>query len=169
MDRFDEEVDLVRELYNSAWEKNWGFVPMTDAEVDHMAKQLKPIVDPDLALIGMIDGAPVGFALSLPDINQALHRLNGRLFPFGLIKLLWYLRRIDRIRILTLGLKKEYRRSGLTALLYYETFKRATGKGLWWGESSWILEDNHEMLSGLEKMSFRRYKTYRLYEKDLSP
>ncbi len=168
MDRFDEEVDLVRELYNAAWEKNWGFVPMTDAEVDHMAKQLKPIVDPDLALIGELHGEPVGFALALPDVNQAIRHLNGRLFPFGILKLLWHMRRINGIRIITLGLKPEYRKSGLASLFYFEIFKRATGKGHTWGESSWVLEDNHPMLSGLEKMRFWRYKTYRLYEKVLS-
>jgi GNAT superfamily N-acetyltransferase len=167
MDRFSEEVDLVRDLYNSAWEKNWGFVPMTDAEVDHMAKQLKPIVDPDLALIGEHDGEPVGFALALPDVNQAIRHVNGRLFPFGIFKLFWYIRRINGIRIITLGLKPEYRKSGLATLLYFEIFKRGTGKGHSWGESSWVLEDNQAMLSGLEKMRFWRYKTYRLYEKAL--
>jgi len=165
MDRFDEEVDLVRELYNAAWEKNWGFVPMTDAEVDHMAKQLKPVVDPDLALIGEHEGVPVGFALALPDINQAIRHLNGRLFPFGILKLLWHMRRINGIRIITLGLKPEYRKSGLATLLYFEVFKRGTGKGHMWGESSWVLEDNMPILGGLEKMRFWRYKTYRLYEK----
>lgn len=168
MNRFDEEVDLVRELYNAAWERNWGFVPMTDAEVDHMAKQLKPVVDPDLALIGELDGEPVGFALALPDVNQAIRHVNGRLFPFGVVKLLWHMRRINGIRIITLGLKPEYRKSGLASLLYFEVFKRGTGKGHTWGESSWILEDNQPMLSGLEKMRFWRYKTYRLYEKVLS-
>ena len=165
MDKFDEEVNLVRELYNSAWEKNWGFVPMTDEEVDHMAKQLKPVVDPELALIGEIDGEPVGFALSLPDINQAIRHCNGRLLPFGVFKLLWYMRRIVGLRIITLGIKKEYRHTGLAAMLYFETFKRGTGKGHFWGESSWVLEDNTEMLGGLEKMKFWRDKTYRIYEK----
>ncbi len=168
MDKFDEEVDLVRGLYNAAWEKNWGFVPMTDAEVDHMAKQLKPVVDPDLALIGEHDGEPVGFALALPDINQAIRHLNGRLFPFGVLKLLWHMRRINGIRIITLGLKPEYRKSGLATLLYFEVFKRGTGKGHTWGESSWVLEDNMPMLGGLEKMRFWRYKTYRLYEKAIA-
>jgi GNAT superfamily N-acetyltransferase len=155
-------------LYNAAWEKNWGFVPMTDAEVDHMAKQLKPVVDPELALIGEHDGEPVGFALALPDVNQAIRHLDGRLFPFGVPKLLWHMRRINGIRIITLGLKAEYRKSGLASLFYFEVFKRATGKGHTWGESSWILEDNQPMLSGLEKMRFWRYKTYRLYERALS-
>jgi GNAT superfamily N-acetyltransferase len=167
MNRFNEEVELIRQLYNSAWEKNWGFVPMTDAEVDHMAKQLKPVVDPELALIGEINGEPIGFALALPDVNQAIRHLNGRLFPFGSAKLLWHMKRINGVRIITLGLKEEYRQTGLASLFYLEVFKRAMRGGHTWGESSWILEDNMQMLSGAEKMKFVLYKTYRLYEKAL--
>lgn len=168
MKRFDQEVELVRDLYNAAWERNWGFVPMTDAEVEHMAKQLKAVVDPDLVLFGAIDGEPAGFSLTLPDINQAIRHANGRLFPFGLLKLLWHMRRINGVRILTLGLKERHRRSGLAAKFYYETFKRGTSKGHMQAESSWILEDNRAMLGGVEKMGFRRYKTYRLYERHLA-
>jgi GNAT superfamily N-acetyltransferase len=168
MKQFDEEVALVRDLYNAAWEKNWGFVPMTDQEVDYMAKQLKPVVDPDLALIGEIDGEPAGFALALPDINQAIRRVNGRLLPFGIVKLLWHMRRVRGIRILTLGLKAEYRRTGLAEMFYAEIFKRGTEKGHYVGESSWILEDNQIMRGAVEKMGFHPYKTYRLYERTLS-
>ncbi len=167
MDKFDAEVELVRDLYNSAWEKNWGFVPMTDEEVDYMAKQLKPVVDPELALIGEVNGEPVGFALTLPDINEAIRHCNGRLFPFGVFKLLWYMRRIVGIRIITLGIKEKYRHTGLAAMFYFETFKRATRKGHFVGESSWVLEDNKDMLGGLEKMRFWRDKTYRIYEKSI--
>jgi GNAT superfamily N-acetyltransferase len=166
MKNFHREVELVRDLYNEGWEKNWGFVPMTDAEVSHMAKGLKPVVDPDLVLIGEIDGEPAGFALSLPDINQAIAGINGRLLPFGLLRMLRGMKKIDRIRILTLGVLPEHRRSGLDVLLYYETFKRGTDKG-YSGESSWILEDNTLMNRALEKMGFKLYKTYRLYEKAL--
>ena len=167
MKQFDEEVALIRDLYNAAWERNWGFVPMTDAEVDYMAKQLKPVIDPDLAMIGEINGEPAGFALALPDINQAIRRLNGRLLPFGILRLLWYMRRINGVRIITLGIKPEYRRSGLDALFYIEIFSRGTGKGHTRGESSWILEDNHLMRGALEKMGFSPYKTYRLYDRAL--
>lgn len=168
MDRFDEEVALVRDLYNSAWERNWGFVPMTDAEVGYMAAQLKPVIDPDLALIGEINGQPAGFALALPDVNQAIRRVNGRLLPFGLFKFLWYKRRVKGIRIITLGLKEEFRRTGLAPFFYVEIFKRATRKGHNVGESSWILEDNHIMRGAADKMGFRLYKTYRLYERALT-
>lgn len=166
MKNFQRDVDLIRTLYNQAWEANWGFTPMTDAEVEHMAKGLKPVVDPDLALIGLVDGEPAGFALSLPDVNQAIKPLDGKLWPLGWLRLLRGMRRIDRIRILTLGVLPRYRRSGLDALFYYETFKRGTAKG-YYGESSWILEDNTLMNRALEKMGFTRYKTYRLYEKSV--
>lgn len=168
MDRFAEEVALVRKLYNAAWERNWGFVPMTDAEVDHMAKQLKPVVDPELALIGEVEGEPVGFALALPDVNQAIRRANGRLFPLGLIKLLWHMRRVNGIRIITLGVVEQYRGGPLAPMFYLEIFKRGIRKGHGLAESSWILEDNQPMRLGVEKMGFTAYKTYRLYDKALS-
>jgi GNAT superfamily N-acetyltransferase len=169
MDKFEEEVALVRDLYNAAWERNWGFVPMTDAEVDHLAARLKPIIDPDLALIGEINGEPGGFALALPDLNQAIRHMNGRLFPFGLFKFLWYRRRVKGIRVITLGLKEEYRRTGLAPLFYIEIFKRAMSKGHTFGESSWLLEDNQIIRGAAQKMGFRLYKTYRLYERALTP
>ncbi len=168
MDRFEEEVALVRKLYNAAWERNWGFVPMTDAEVDHMARQLKPIVDPDLALIGEVEGEPIGFALALPDVNQAIRHANGRLFPFGLIKFLWHMRRVNQLRIITLGIVAEYRGGPMAPMFYLEIFKRGSRKGFTVAESSWILEDNQPMRLGVEKMGFKPYKTYRLYDKALS-
>jgi hypothetical protein len=167
MKRFEDEVSLVRDLYNAAWERNWGFVPMTDAEVDHMAEQLKPVIDPDLAMIGEFDGEPVGFALGLPDVNQAIRHANGRLLPLGIFKLLWYMRRVQGIRIITLGVKAEFRKSLLAPLFYIEMFRRGTGKGHMCAESSWILEDNDAMIAGVAKMGFGAYKTYRLYEKAL--
>lgn len=169
MDRFEEEVALVRQIYNAAWERNWGFVPMTDDEVDHMARQLKPIVNPELVLFGEVGGKVVGFAVALPDLNQAIRHANGRLFPFGFIKLLWHMRGIDRMRILTLGLLPEYRRTGLAGLMYKEFFERGVRTGHPKAESSWVLEDNQVMRAAAEKMNFRVSKTYRLYERTLSP
>jgi hypothetical protein len=168
MKRFNEEVALVRDLYNAAWERNWGFVPMNDAEVDYMAKQLKPVIDPDLALIGEVDGQPAGFALALPDVNQAIRHANGRLFPFGLFKLLWHMRRVQGIRVITLGLKEEFRGTAMAPLLYFEMFRRGSSKGHRVAESSWVLEDNQAMRLGVEKMGGRVYKTYRLYERSVA-
>jgi GNAT superfamily N-acetyltransferase len=167
MSDFDNEVARIKEIYNSAWERNWGFVPMTDAEFDHMAKSLKPVVQPALVLIAEVRGEPVGFAIGLPDFNQVLKRINGRLFPFGLLKLLWYKRKIDDCRVLTLGLKPGFRKMGIDAMLYLRLFQDGPKVGFPTAECSWILEDNWDMRRGLERMGARIYKTYRVYEREL--
>lgn len=167
MRRFQDEVAAVKAVYNSGWAPNWGFVPMTDAEFEFMARKLKPVVDPELCLMAEANGEVVGFSLTLPDFNQALKHVNGRLFPFGLIRLLWESRRIRGVRILTLGLKPGYRRLGIDAALYLRTWQVGTGKGHMTGEASWILEDNWEMRRALEKMGARLRKTYRIYERPL--
>lgn len=165
--RFDEELETIKAIYNSSWERNWGFVPMTDAEFDYLAKQFRPLIDPSLCLIAEADGKPVGFSLVLPDYNQALRHLDGRLFPFGLLKFLWYRRKIDRVRILTLGLIPGYRRRGLDAMMYLRIFQAAARRGYDWGEASWLLEDNWEIRRGMERCAGRIYKTYRIFEKSL--
>ncbi len=161
------EVEIVKEIYNSAWERNWGFVPLTDEEISHLASDLKPILEPRYALVASIHGEPVGFSLTLPDFNQALRHVNGRLFPFGLLKLLWYARRINRARVFALGLKPEHRTRGIDAILYLKTFETADALGHLSGESSWILEDNWPMRRALEKMGAHVHKTYRVYQKRL--
>ncbi len=169
MKRFEQEVALLEEIYNAAWERNWGFVPMTPAEFGFMAKQLKPVVDPNYTLIAEVNGEPVGFGLALPDFNQALKHINGRLLPFGLLKLLWHKRNIDQVRIITLGIKPGYRRLGLDAMMYLRMFEQAAQDAIKRGECSWILEDNWDMRRALEKMGGTEYKAYRIYDKPLSP
>lgn len=168
MARFEEELATVRRLYNAAWEKNWGFVPMTDAEFDYLAAELKPILDPRLALfVETPDGETVGFALALPDYNQVLRHLNGRLLPFGILKALWYRRRIHRMRVLTLGLLEEYRGKGIDALLYLGLIRNGAARGITECEQSWILEDNEKMNAAIERLGGRLYRRYRLYERPL--
>ena len=171
MKDFGAEVDRILNIYNDAWEQNWGFVPMEELEFRHMAKDLKLILDPELLLIAEVRGEPVGFALALPDINQVKKKIkNGRLFPTGLIKLLWYLkgparrRAIDRCRILTLGIKKAYREFSIGPLLYAEYLNRGPARGYKVGEASWILEDNKPMNRALEHMCGKRTKVYRIYD-----
>src|SRR5688572_31818415 len=123
MRRFDEELGKVKELYNSAWEKNWGFVPMTDHEMDHLAAQLKPAVVPDLVRFAEVDGVPVGFSLLIPDLNLALRKAGGRLFPFGLVRLLWAMRTIREVRFMALGIRSEWRRKGIAPLLVEELIR----------------------------------------------
>ncbi len=165
--KLPEEVELVQSIYNSAWERNWGFVPLTEAEIDHLAAELKPILEPKYVLLASVHGEPVGFALTLPDFNQPLRGANGRLFPLGLLKLLWHSRRIDRGRVFALGLKPGFRGKGIDAVFYLKTFQAGRELGHTTGECSWILEDNWKMRRALEKAGAKVYKTYRVYRKDL--
>ncbi len=174
MNDFKNEIKLIQEIYNDAWEHNWGFVPMTPEEFDHMGKEMKPIVDPELLLIAEVRGEPAAFGLALPDVNQAIKKVrNGKLLPFGIFKLLWNLKgpgrrsTINRCRILTLGIKKAYRNYGIGPLLYTEYFKRGPGNGYPIGEASWILEDNVPMNRAAQMMCGERAKVYRIYDKAL--
>ena len=163
--RFDEELMLIKELYNQAWERNWGFVPMTDHEIDHAAAQLKQIMIPDLVLFAYCQDKPIGFAVALPDLNVALKKNpSGRMFP-GILKILWAARKISRVRILMLGTLKEWRGKGVDALMYRHIWERAFAKGINWGEAGWILEDNEPMNNALERMGFVVYKRHRLYDR----
>ena len=167
MKRFDEDVQEIKKIYNNAWSKNWGFVPMTDEEFNHIAKDFKSIVDPDVVLIAEIDGKNVAFAMALPDINQVLIHLNGRLFPFNFIKMYYYWKKISRARILTLGVLEQYRFRGIDLYLYSALFNNGTKKGYMEGEFSWVLEDNKLMNDALQKMGARCAKIYRIFEKKI--
>lgn len=175
MKKFEQEVDIILDIYNDAWEKNWGFVPMDAEEFRHMAKDMKAIVDPELLLICEVAGEPAGFALTLPDVNQAIKTVkNGELLPTGLFKLLWNLKgpgrrkTINRCRILTLGIKKAYRELAIGPLLYSEYLKRGPAQGYPVGEASWILEDNRPMNRALQHMCGERTKVYRIYDRALT-
>jgi hypothetical protein len=164
MDDFDAEIERIHAVYSSAWEDNWGAVAMTGREFAHLARNLKPVVDPDLCLIAEVNGEVAGFSLALPDYNQVLIRLNGRLLPFGIFKFLYYRCRIDAIRIITMGVIKKFRRMGIDNRFYCETYKQALAKGIRHGEMSWILENNVSMNRILENLGFTVYKKYRLYD-----
>lgn len=174
MKRFKDEVKIIKDIYNDAWEHNWGFVPMNDAEFDHMAKSLKDAIWPEFCVIAEAHGEPIGFSLSLPDINQVLKTIpDGKLLPTGIFKLLTGLnpkrKKIDRVRVITLGVKKQYRASGVASNFYLEAYKRANAMGLKGGEMSWILEDNEQMLSALRAFfgPHPPYKTYRIFDKSI--
>ncbi len=170
MANFAAEVESIKRLYNRCWEKNWGFIPMTDHEIDHLAVQFKPVVIPDMVPIAEKDGVPIGFGLVLPDLNQVFQRhRSGRLTPALLADLLLSLKlkRVRRARILLLGVVPELRGKGVDAMLYHWIWTHAAGHKIYWGEAGWILEDNKAMNAGLEKMEFTVYKTYRLYDRPL--
>ena len=170
MKDFKREVEIVRGIYNDAWSNNWGFVPVSEEEFSHLAKDLKQIVDHRIVLIAeqKIEGRarprPIGFLLAVPDINRALKRLRGRLFPFGLAKLLWHSRRINFIRIITMGIVREYQSMGAGAIFLDEIYRRGPGSGYPSGEMSWVLENNVMMNRAAELIGGRRSKTYRIYE-----
>lgn len=164
LDDFQAEVERFFEIYNAAWSRNWGFAPMSRAELEFLGRELKLIVDPNLALLGEVGGRTVACALALPDINQALRHARGRLFPFGLCKILYHKRRIRRMRVLILGVLEEYRATGVAATLYAALFRNGLRAGYREGEFSWVLEDNVMMNRSLEALGARRYKTYRIYE-----
>lgn len=165
---FENEVRRFMEVYNEAWQKNWGFVPLTDAELKHYAKELKPVLDENWALIAeRPDGEVMGAALTLPDYNQVLKHLNGRLLPFGWLTALRKRKHIDRVRVFALGVKKAHRHTGIAAAFYIEHFKMAGITPQTWGETGWILETNKAMNRGMEAMGGRIVKTYRVYERML--
>jgi GNAT superfamily N-acetyltransferase len=163
-----EESRRLRAVFNDAWKNNWGFVPFTEAEAEHMAKEMKPILDPKMTLIAKIDNEPVGFVICVPDINVALREINGRLFPFGLIKLLYYRRKIRTVRFVALGVVEKYRRAGIAEMLVLQVMEEASERGMP-GELSMTLEDNFMINRFLEAIGAERYKTWRIYKKTLRP
>lgn len=164
MKDFNNELKKVKYVYNKAWEPNWGFVPLTDEELDAMAKDLKPLVEPSLVLFGEIDNQVVGFALVMLDYNQIIKDLDGKLFPFGFIKLMTQKKKITWSRIITLGIIPEFQKKGLDSVFYWEIVNRAAKLGIHLGEASWILEDNDMMNRGAQAMNGEIYKKYRIYE-----
>ncbi|MFW6134014.1 MAG: N-acetyltransferase [Elusimicrobiota bacterium] len=166
--KFDLEVKNVREVYNQAWEKNWGFVPWTENEIKDLAKQLKPLVIPELLQIGFCGEEPIGFSLALPDYNQAVKKVGRKLLPFGWLKFLYYKNKIKDLRLLAMGVKKQYQNKGIGPIMYYNSLVEAMKKGYRECEYSWILEDNIETIKIGKMMGGEIYKTYRIYEKELS-
>jgi SAM-dependent methyltransferase len=167
MKNFDAELEKVKYVYNKAWAPNWGFVPMTDEELDAMAKDLKPLVEPSLVLFGEINGELMGFALVMLDYNQIFKSLNGNLFPFGFLKLFTQKKKIKWSRIITLGLVPEFQKRGLDAVFYWDIVNRAHAIGIDLGEASWVLEDNEMMNRGAQVMKGEIYKKYRVYDKSI--
>ena len=164
MKRFNEEVKRIRDIYNRAWAKNWGAVPMTDEEIDALAADLKPIVVPDLVIFAESQQKTIGFALSLPDINIALkHNKKGRLLS-GLFHLYTKKKEIDGVRIIVLGVLPEYIHTGAAGVLFYETARRAKTLGYEWGEAGWVLENNDRMNRAADAMNGKLVKKYRIYD-----
>jgi len=173
--RFKDEAAIILHLLNDAWSENWGFVPLTEAEIAYAGKKLKPIIYEDLVRIAEYDGEPVAFMLTIPDINELIRDLNGELFPFGWAKLLWRLRkpRTKRVRVPLMGVAKKLqgsRLAGQLAFMLIEHIRRAcVGKyGVTHGEFGWILEDNQGMMSIAQLPGADINHTYRIFERELA-
>jgi GNAT superfamily N-acetyltransferase len=165
--RFDDEVALVHRIHSQAWAANWGAVPLTVEEMRTLAAELKPLADRDLVFLAEENGEPVGVCVTVPDFNQALRAADGRLLPFGLLRLLAAKRRIDAVRVLIMGVLPGHRFRGVDAAMYARTMAAAIPKGYRWGEMSWVLESNPAMMRVAERLGAERYKTYRLYDLEL--
>lgn len=170
MKDFAHEVDAIKRIYNEAWQPNWGFVPMTDEEMNLLAYELKQVIDPDLVLFAERDGEAIGFALALPDINQAFRA--GKSIPTGptnlptaIMNLMTKKKAIDTVRVIILGVEPKHQGKGVDALLYRELMERAVAKGMSVGEASWVLEDNVMMSRAAELMNGEPYKRYRVYDR----
>jgi len=168
--RLEDESRRLRTIYNQAWEENWGFVPFTEAEFDHLAREMKPLIVPQGTLLAEIGSEPVGFVIGVPDINVALRHINGRLtrfgFPIGLLKLLYYRTKIRTGRLVALGVVEKYRRAGIAETLVLRLMDEAFKRGFT-GELSMTLEDNFMVNRFIEAMGASRYKTFRIYTRSL--
>lgn len=162
-----QEAEIIRIIFNEAWKGLWGHVPMTAAEGVTMADQLKQIIDERLVLIGSIDGKPMAIALALPDFNVVLKHLNGRLTPLGMLKALYFRRKIRRLRVIAFGVLQEYRRQGLELPMMLQLCRNAVAAGYEEMELSWILEDNATTTALMENHAIPRSQTYAMYERAL--
>lgn len=168
MKKLDEEAERIQFIYNQAWEKNWGFVPWTQKEMDHMVKKLKQVADPRLVIMAEDEEKPIGFAFALPNYNEVIKKMNGRLTPLGILKFLIYRRKIKGMRAIVFGVIKEYRQTGLSYLLYSELERNAIEQGYEWGETSWQLEDNEAINRFVESVGGKIYKKYRIFERRIA-
>ncbi|MBT8231752.1 MAG: hypothetical protein KJN84_03915 [Bacteroidia bacterium] len=161
---FKTEVKNIKEVYNEAWENNWGFVPFTDREFDHIASGLKMLADEKFAYIAEDDGKMIGFSISVPNLNEiTINFKKGRLLPFNIFKILLNKKKLKTVRIMATGIKEAYRRKGIEAIFFAKNILEARKRKLIGGEASWILESNQEMVVSAEKLNGIKYKTYRLY------
>ncbi|SFE01976.1 hypothetical protein SAMN05518672_104161 [Chitinophaga sp. CF118] len=166
--KFKEEVKMLHEVYNNAWDENLGFVPMTEKEFNYLAKDLKMVLDDEFCLVAELDGKAIGFALCVPDMNQIFKTIKrGRLLPTGIFKLLFNKKKIDTVRVIALGVLEPYRKMGIEACFYGELIQRSRERGFLYAEASWILEHNDLMNRALLKINADPYKRYRIYEKAL--
>lgn len=165
--KIKEEIKIIQKIFNAAWKDNWGFIPLSEAEFQYLASDLKTIVDDNYAHIAEVDGKPVAFSVALPDYNQILKDMNGKLFPFGILKILLNRRKITHIRTALMGVLPEYQGKGIDALLHRESIENGLKYNKYSSEIGWILESNVQMNRVAEKIGGELDKIYRMYRKQL--
>jgi hypothetical protein len=167
--RFEQELEVCWEVYNAAWERNWGFVPMSKEEFVHTARDMKSLLNPRYAFAADVDGRTVAFMLAVPDYSGVLQRIgNGRLFPTGALRMLFGKRAIHEWRVMALGLRREYRTRGILPLFAWEAFRRGRQAGEQGAEASWILEDNEPMNRAMAAMGTRIHRRWRVYDRGVA-
>lgn len=162
-----QELYAFMDIYNEAWAQNWGFIPITKEEIDYMAEKLKQIALPELVVVAEKNGNPVGFFGAIPDFNEVLRKIRGKLTPLSILKALYYKRKIQSIRLLLFGVKKEFRHKGVESIMLKQAFIGSRKYRFKKVEFSWILEDNYETINLTQILNARRYKTLRIYEKKI--
>ncbi len=166
MNNLVEDSRIILHLTNESIGDNWGFYPVDESEAEQIAADLKMIVNPEIVLIAEVKGEPVGYILALPDINDILKNVNGRLLPFGIFKLLWGIKKINRYRVWAMGFLKEYQKKGISVLLFRRLHEVLAHKEIY-VEANWVLEDNYLMNNALINLNFNLVKRYRIYEKEI--
>jgi len=167
LDNYEEELENVNTLFNSFMKDTWGFVPSSIEEMKYSSRSLKSIADQEMIYMAEVNNKVVGCSLSIPDFNEVLKHMNGRLLPTGIFKVLWYRNKIKGLRLILLGITHEYRNLGLDIVFYYYTIINGLNRGYNKAELSWISEDNSRLISIIEKFGATRYKTYRMFKKDI--
>lgn len=167
MRKLNVEIRIIRHIFNSAWSKNWGFIPLSENEFKELAKTLKMAIDPDVAFMAELNGEPVGFSISLPDFNQIFKSMKGNLLPLGIFKLLFGRRKINHLRTALMGVLPEHRGKGVDALLHQKLIENGPAKGYLSSEMGWVLESNLDMIRVAEKLGAKRNKVYRMYRRSL--
>ncbi|MFC1746785.1 hypothetical protein ACFLZR_00435 [Candidatus Neomarinimicrobiota bacterium] len=166
--KYSHEIEHVKQVYREAWSENWGALPLDDEEFSHLAKELKVRLDPDMTYMAEVNGAPVGFSIAIPNINEALaHLPNGRLFPFGWARLLWHESKLSSFRVFAMGVTKPFRSLGIDSAFYWRTYETGLARGFRRGEMSWVFEENSYMLGALQKIGARKVKTWRIFERKI--
>lgn len=168
LSKMTQEVEIIKEIFNKAWAQNWGFHPVSDKIFTKLGKDLKMVIDTDFAFIAEIGGKPIAFSIALPDFNQILKKINGRLLPVGLFKLLYYKRKINQMRVALMGVIPEYQGKGIDAIMHKQAIVNGLEKGYQSAELSWVLETNINMIRLAERVGAVVDKTYRVYSKSLS-